>query len=118
MSLYTGNNIIITEFIDNVFNIQLGSAASLCSLFQSVQLLCLSAVDADADNFIVKILLQPGNDSGSIQTAGISQNYFFLHDKILRFIVCMMPGAKALKMRCAKHEAICKYQMPGSCVTL
>ena len=69
MSLYTGNNIIITEFIDNVFNIQLGSAASLCSLFQTVQLLCLSAVYADADNFIVKILLQPGNDSGSIQTA-------------------------------------------------
>ena len=108
MSLYTGNNIIITEFIDNVFNIQLGSAASLCSLFQTVQLLCLSAVDTDTDNFVVKILLQPGNDSGSIQTAGI----------ILRFIVCMMPGAKALKMRCAKHEAICKYQMPGSCVTL
>ena len=95
MSLYTGNDIIITEFIDNVFDIQLGSAAGLCSLFQAVQLLCLSAVHADADYFVVKILLQPGNDSGSIQTAGISQNYFFLHDKILRFIVCMMPGAKA-----------------------
>ena len=72
MSLDTGNNIIITEFIDNVFNIQLGSAAGLGSLFQTVELLCLSAVYADADNFIVKILLQPGNDSGSIQTAGIS----------------------------------------------
>jgi hypothetical protein len=61
MSLDTGNNIIITEFIDNVFNIQLGSAAGLGSLFQTVELLCLSTVDTDTDNFVVKILLQPGN---------------------------------------------------------
>ena len=61
MSLDTGNNIIITEFIDNIFNIQLGSAAGLGSFFQTVQFLCLSAVDTDTDNFVVEILLQPGN---------------------------------------------------------
>ena len=55
--LYAGNDVIVTEFVDDVFDVQLGSAAGLCALLKSVKLLSLSAVNADTDNFIIKVFL-------------------------------------------------------------
>ena len=83
VGLYAGNDIIVAEFIHHVQNIQLGSAAELRPLFQAVQFFFLSAVDADTDDLIIEVFLQPGDNGGSIQSAGISQNYFFFHFKIV-----------------------------------
>ena len=57
MCFYAGHNVFITEFVDNIQNVKLGSAAEFCSFFKTVQLFRLSAVDADADDFIVKVFL-------------------------------------------------------------
>ena len=57
MCLYAGYDVLVTELVDYVFNVELGSTTEFCALLQAVQFLCLTAVDADADNFIVEVLL-------------------------------------------------------------
>ena len=79
--LHTGHHIFVAKFINNVFNVQFGSAAGLCTFLQAVQFFRLTAVNADTDNLVVKIFLQPGDDGGGVQTAGVSQNYFFFHNE-------------------------------------
>ena len=87
MCLNAGSYILIAELIDDVQNVKLVCAAVLRALLKSLKLLLLSDVDAAADNIIIVILLQPGNDAGGIQTAGICQNdFFFLHCFDLTFI--------------------------------
>ena len=61
---YTGHNVIVAEIINNVFNIQLGSAGHFCPLIQAVQLFALSAVDAAANYFIIKDFFQPWDNCG------------------------------------------------------
>ncbi len=60
MCFYTGHYIFVTEFIDNVQDIKLGSAAEFSSLFQAVQFFRLPAVDADTNDLIIKVFFQPG----------------------------------------------------------
>ena len=55
--LNTGNDVVVTELVNDIFNVELGSTAGLCSFFQTVQLFCLSTVYTDTDNFIIKVLL-------------------------------------------------------------
>ena len=80
MTLNTRNDVFVTEFIDNIFDVEFGSTTCFCTLVQSIKFASLSTVDADADNFIIIIFLQPWNDRCRIQTAGISKNNFFLHN--------------------------------------
>ena len=79
MCLYAGNDVLVAEFVYNIQDVKLLGTAGLGSFFQTVQLLRLSAVDADADYIIIVGFLQPGNNGGGVQTAGISKNYFFFH---------------------------------------
>ena len=74
--LYAGNDVLVTEFVGDIFDIKLGSAAALCTLLQALQFFPLSAVYADTDDFVIEVLLQPGDDGSRVQTAGICQNYF------------------------------------------
>ena len=66
-------------------NDQLGSAGLQGLLFQAIQLGSLAHVAGHGNDFrIVVVLLQPGDDDGSIQTAGIGQDdlldVIFIHD--------------------------------------
>ena len=72
MSLYTRNYIFITELIDNILNVKFGCTTELSSFFQTVQFFTLSTINADTDNFIIKILFKPWNNCCCIQAAGIS----------------------------------------------
>ena len=81
MSLYAGNNVFVTKFVNDVLYVKFGSATRLCPLFQAVQFFLLSAVDADTDYFVVKVFLQPRDDGSRIQAAGVSKYYFFFHVK-------------------------------------
>ena len=64
-----GITYFVTEFIDNVQDIKLGSAAEFSSLFQAVQFFRLSAVDADTNDLIIKVFFQPGDDSCGVKSA-------------------------------------------------
>ena len=58
-------------------NDQLACAGGEGLGFQSLQLVCLTDVSGHGDNFgIAVVFLQPGNDNGCIQSAGIRQNDF------------------------------------------
>src|SRR5699024_7898002 len=60
-----------------VQHVQLGSAGLDGLFFQAVQLGALAHVAGNGDDFaVVVVFLQPGDDDGGIQTAGVSQYYF------------------------------------------
>ena len=81
MCLYAWRNIFIAELIDDIEDVKLIRAAIPCALLETVELLLLSDVDAAADNIIIIILFQPGDDTGRIKSAGVCQyNFFFCHN--------------------------------------
>ena len=73
--LHGGDDVILHEFIRQILDIQLGSAACLGAFFQPVQLALLPHITAHRDDLAVVVMLfQPRDDDGRIQTAGISQH--------------------------------------------
>ena len=85
--LHGGDDVILHEFIGQIFHIQLGSAACLGALLQTFQLTLLAHIAADCNDLAVVVMLfQPRDDDGRIQTTGISQHDFFdlRHDNVLR----------------------------------
>ena len=84
--LQGGEDVVLDEVLLQVQHIQLGCAGSLGLFFQTVQLGALTHVTGDSDDLaVVVVFLQPGNDDGGVQTAGVSQHNFFdvflFHDK-------------------------------------
>ena len=75
--LHGRDNVIINEFLGQIHDVQLGSAGLECLLFQTVQLGSLSYVAGNSDYFTAVVFLQPRNQNGSIQSAGICQNCLF-----------------------------------------
>ena len=68
---------------------QLGRAGLDGLLLRAVQLGALADVAGDCDDLaVVVVFLQPGNDDGGVQTAGVRQNYLlmsflsFFHDEL------------------------------------
>ena len=87
--LHAGDDIVIHIFIRQIEHVQLGRAGLQSLLLEAFQLVRLADVAGYRDNLtVVVILLQPGDDDGSIQAAGIRQNDFFdvrfVHDSFLR----------------------------------
>ena len=73
-----GDDDVVHHLIRQIFHIQLGSAGLDGLFLQTIQLGALAHVAGDGDDLgIVVVLLQPGDDDGSIQTAGISEYDFF-----------------------------------------
>ena len=79
MSPYAGNDIFITEFIGYVFDIKLLCTGEFCSFFKSVKFAALTTVDTAANNFVIEVFFQPGDNRGGIKSAGICQYNFFFH---------------------------------------
>ena len=76
--LQGGEDVVLHKVLLQVQHVQLGSAGSLGLFFQTIQLGALTHVTGDSDDLaVVVIFLQPGNDDGGVQTAGVCQNDFF-----------------------------------------
>jgi hypothetical protein len=77
-SLHGGNDHFFYEFFRQILNIDLGGAGLQSLFLQAVQFICLTHVTGYGNDLgIIIVLLQPRNDNGSIQTAGIGKNDFF-----------------------------------------
>ncbi len=75
---HRGDNHLIHHLVSEILHIELGGAGLDGLFLQAVQLGALAHVAGDGDDLrVVVILLQPGDDDGCIQTAGICQHYFF-----------------------------------------
>ena len=75
--------------LGQVQNVELGSAGLESLFLQTLQLVGLADVAGNGDDLtVVVVLLQPGDDDRSIQTAGIGENdlfdIVFVHDRNLR----------------------------------
>ena len=76
--LQGGEDVVLHKVLLQVQHVQLGSAGSLGLFFQTIQLRALSHVTGDSDDLaVVVVFLQPGNDDGGVQTAGVCQHDFF-----------------------------------------
>ena len=79
-----GDNHLVHHLVGEVLHIELGGAGFDGFFLQAVQLGALAHVAGDGDDLrVVVVLLQPGDDDGCIQAAGVRQHYFFYvcHDK-------------------------------------
>ena len=81
MSLYAGEDIFVTEFVDDVFYVKFRGAAKFCSFFQAVKFFFLAAINTYTNYFIVKVFLKPRDNRCCIQAAGVSKYHFFFHVK-------------------------------------
>ena len=76
--LQGGEDVVLHKVLLQVQHVQLGCAGRLGLFFQTVQLGALTHVTGDSDDLaVVVVFLQPGNDDGGVQTAGVSQHDFF-----------------------------------------
>ena len=68
---------LIHHLIHQIQHIQLGRAGLDGLLLQALQLVILAHVAGHGDDLgIVVVLLQPGDDDGRIQTAGVGEDNF------------------------------------------
>ena len=82
-----GDDHVVHHFVNQVLDVQLRCAGLDGLLLQTLQLVALAHVCGDGDDLgVVVVLLQPGNDDGRIQAAGIGQHDFF--DLFLAHDVC------------------------------
>ena len=76
--LQGGPDAVLYKFLFQVLNIQLGRAGFNGFFLEPFQFALLPYVSGDSDDLAAVVFLQPGNDNGSIQTAGIGQNNFII----------------------------------------
>ena len=76
--LQAGPDVVFDVVLLQVQHIQLGGAGFQRLFLQTVQLGTLPDVAGNRDDLaVVVVFLQPGNDDGGVQTAGVCQNDFF-----------------------------------------
>ena len=85
-SLHGGDDDVIHHLIGQVSHDELGSAGLDGSLLQTFQLVRLAYVAGDCDDLrVIVVFLQPGDDDGCIQSAGIGQHdlldVFLIHNE-------------------------------------
>ena len=72
-----GDDHVIHHLVHQVLDVQLGCAGLDGLFLQAVQLVPLAHVGGDGDDLgVIIILLQPGDDDGCIQPAGIGEHNF------------------------------------------
>ena len=134
-----GVDVVLDELLFQVQHVQLGGPGLLGLFLQAVQLGALAHVAGDGDDLaVVVVLLQPGDDDGGVQAAGVGQHYFFdlvchnwvpslsmwlkgLLSSPFPFAKAMIhPPAKKCKGFCINIHALCKKenQVPPSPLVL
>ena len=72
-----GPDVVLHVIFLQVQDVQLGSAGLEGLFFQAIQFSTLANVTGNGNDFaVVVVFFQPGNDDGSVQTAGVCQNDF------------------------------------------
>ena len=70
-----GEDVILDKFLAQVFDVELGSAGLDGLFLKALQLRALPHVRGHGDDFAALVVfLEPGDDDGRVQTAGIGQN--------------------------------------------
>ena len=87
--LQAGHDVIGCVLLGEVENIQLARACFDRLFLKTLELVGLADIAGDCDNLaVIVVFLQPGDNDGCIQTAGIGEHYFFyvifIHDIYLR----------------------------------
>ena len=67
--LDAGRDVFIAEFIRHIEDVKLVRTAVLRALLEVIELFFLADVDADADDVVVEVLLQPRDDRSRVKTA-------------------------------------------------
>ena len=85
-----GPDVVGDVFFTQVFDVQLGCTGLDGLFFETVKLRALTDIAGDGDDFtVVVVFLEPRNDNGGIETAGVCKNdlfdVFFLY--ILPFVL-------------------------------
>ena len=75
--LQAGQNILLRKNIFFIEEIELRCAGEFCALLETAQFAVLAAVDTAANDFVVKMLLEPRDNRRCVQASGISKNNFF-----------------------------------------
>ena len=84
-------NIIADKFFAQIFDVRGGGAGSERFLAGGFEVFLLANVADHGDDFATIVFLEPGNNDGSIQAAGIGEYNFFrfrqlcFHDSSLAF---------------------------------
>ena len=71
-------DVVLDERLVQILDVQLGRAGRQRLFLQTVQLGALADVAGNGDHLAAVVFLQPRNDDGCIQTAGIGENDFFV----------------------------------------
>ena len=72
-----GDDIVVHELVREVLDVELGSARFQRLFLKPFELVRLPHVAGDRDDLaVVVVLLEPGDDDGSVQTAGVCQHNF------------------------------------------
>ena len=84
--LDAGHDEVFDIFVGEVFDVELGSAGLEGLLFEAFELGCLADIAGDGDDFtVVVVLLQPGDDDGCVEAAGVGENDLF---DVFFFLLC------------------------------
>ena len=76
--LHGRDDVIVNVLVRQVEHVELRRAGLDGLLFQTVELAGLADVAGHGDDFaVIVVFLQPGDDDGRIQTAGVSKDDFF-----------------------------------------
>ena len=76
--LHGGDYDLFHEFLGEIFHVKLGSAGPERALLEPFELVRLTDVAGDGDNFgIIIVFLEPRDDDRGIEPARISEHYFF-----------------------------------------
>ena len=76
--LHGRDDVIVDVLVRQVEHVELRRAGLDGLLFEAVELVGLADVAGHGDDFaVIVVLLQPGDDDGRIQTAGVSKDDFF-----------------------------------------
>ena len=76
--LHGRDDVIVDVLVRQVEDVELRGTGLDGLLFQALQLVGLADVAGHGDDFtVIVVLLQPGDDDGRIQTAGVSKDDFF-----------------------------------------
>ena len=77
--LHAGEDHVLDELLVQILDVELGGAGLEGLLLQTVQLAHLTHVAGDRDDLAaLVVLLQPGDDDGGVQSAGICQHNFLV----------------------------------------
>ena len=83
-----GDDHVVHHLIGEILHIELGCAGLDGLFLQAIQLGALSHVAGNGDDLrIIIVFLQPGDDDGGVQSAGVGQHHFF--DLFLRHSKCL-----------------------------